>query len=285
VDATLSGTGPAHRLEIKADLTREEHVRAVFAGGFDPKARAPSWNGKVESLALTGRGAFALTTPVALAASAERVELGEAVARGDWGEVRIATVRWTPKTFDVVAKTEGVRLQNLARSLRIDGVPRSSLVVAGDVVIHAADTMNAAVSLKRVSGDVRLGEPPVELGVRELTLKADVVNERATASLALAGDRIGRIRGEGSARVARHESGWGLSASDPVEARVVFEETNLEQFAPWLGTDAKLGGKINAQVTVSGTGSQSTTNEAPETFAAVSQIALRTRPASAVAAS
>jgi translocation and assembly module TamB len=256
VDATLSGNGPVHRLEINAELTREERVRVVFAGGFDPKAKAPAWNGKVESLALTGRGAFALTAPVTLAASAERVELGEASVRGDWGEVRIATVRWTPKTLDVVATTEGVRLQNLARSLRIDDVPRSNLVVAGDVAIHATDTMNASANLKRVSGDVRLGEPPVALGVSELTLKATVVNERATASVALAGDRIGRIRGEGAGRVVRRESGWGLSAGDPVEARVVFEETNLEQFAPWLGTDAKLGGKVNAQVTVSGTGAE-----------------------------
>jgi translocation and assembly module TamB len=182
------------------------------------------------------------------------VELGEALARGDWGEVNIATVRWTPKTLDVVAKSEGMRLQNLARSLRLDDVPRSNLVVAGDVTIHATDTMNAAVHLRRISGDVRVGEPPVALGVREAVFKVDVVNDRASASLALAGDRIGRIRGEGSGRLARRESGWAFSASDPVEGRIVLEETNLEQFAPWLGTDAKLGGKVNAQVVVSGTG-------------------------------
>ena len=35
------------------------------------------------------------------------------------------------------------------------------------------------------------------LGVREMVFKADVVNDRASASLALVGDRIGRIRGEG----------------------------------------------------------------------------------------
>jgi translocation and assembly module TamB len=65
---------------------------------------------------------------------------------------------------------------------------------------------------------------------------------------------VGRIEGEGSAQVARGPGGWQLAASAPVSAKLVAEHTNLEALAPWLGADAKIGGRLNATVLVDGTG-------------------------------
>jgi translocation and assembly module TamB len=254
LDATLKGTRAAHRLEVTAKMTRDNAVRAAFQGGLDPRAKEIAWSGRVESLAMTGRGAFHLAAPASLAASAARVELGEARLVGDWGETHVATLRWTPRTLDVKASSPGIQIQNLARSLRLETVPRSSLVLAGDVDIHAAETFEGRIDLHRVSGDLRLGEPPVALGLQDLSLKADIVRGRAKATVLVTGERIGRIQGDGTGLIVRGDNGWTFAANAPVEARVVAERTNLEGFAAWLGPDARLAGQVDANVNVSGTG-------------------------------
>ncbi len=252
--ATLNGTRVAHRLEITADMARDSRVRAALQGGLDPRAKALTWDGRIESLVLTGRGAFALAAPAPLSVSAARVELGEAHLKGEWGESRLIVTRWTPRALDFKGTSSGIQIQNLARSLRIDLLPRSSLVVAGDWDIHAAETFEGSFNLRRVSGDLRVGEPPLPLGLQELTLRVDAVRGRAKGTIAIAGERIGRIHGEGAGLIVRGDTGWTFAANAPVEARLVAEQTNLEGFAPWLGVDAKLSGRVNANLTVSGTG-------------------------------
>ena len=253
-NATLKGTRLAHRLEAAAQMARQTNVRAVLAGGLDPKARALAWNGRVESLAMTGRGAFTLTAPATLSLAADRVELGDAALKGEWGEARLAVTRWTPRTLDIRGSSAGIQVQNLARSLRLDAVPRSNLVLAGSWDIRAAETFEGTLDVHRVSGDLRLGEPPIALGLKELVLKAESVRGRARASFELGGERIGRIHGEGSGQVVRGDSGWVFAANAPVQGWLVAEQTNLEQFAAWLGPDARLAGRVNANLSISGTG-------------------------------
>lgn len=252
--ATLRGTRARHRLEASAEMTRATTMRLVLAGGLDARARAPQWDGRVESLAMTGRGAFSLTQPTTLAASASRVELGEALLRGEWGEARVEVLRWTPRTLDFRGSTAGVEIQNVARSLRLGNVRRSTLVLAGAWDVRAAETFNATLDLHRVSGDLRLGQPPLPLGLQELSLKLAATGGRARANVEVRGDRVGRLRGEGSATIVRGKTGWEIAPAAPVEGRLLAEHTNLEALAPWLGADAKLGGRMNADVRVSGTG-------------------------------
>lgn len=251
--ASLKGTRAAHRLEAEAVMTREATLAVALQGGLDPKAREPAWEGRIESLSLTGRGAFALTAPAVLHASASRIEVGEALLKGEWGEARFQVTRWTPRTLELKGTSPGIQIQNVARSLRLD-VPRSSLVVATDWDIRSAETFDGTLTLKRVSGDLRVGEPRLPLGLQTLELKAEAVRGRARATLDIAGERVGRIRGEGSGQLARGKTGWEFAPDAPISARLVAEHTRLEALAPWLGEDARLGGKLNADVTVSGTG-------------------------------
>jgi translocation and assembly module TamB len=255
LEATLKGTRADHRLEAAAVMRRDTSVRAAFAGGIDPRARAFAWNGRVESLAMTGRGAFALLQPATLAVSASRIELGDAQLRGEWGAARLAVTRWTPRTLDLKGSTAGVQVQNVARSLRL-GVPRSNLVIAADWDVRAAEHFEGSVNLRRVSGDLRVGEPPLPLGLRELTLRLDAVRSRVQAAVAIEGERAGRIRGEGTGVLARGKSGWEFAADAPLQAKLTAVHTQLETLTPWLGPDSRLGGQLNAEVTVSGTGAR-----------------------------
>lgn len=254
LEATLKGTRLAHRLDISTQMTRETSLRVAVQGGLDPRARAPAWNGRVESLALTGRGALSLAAPAALAVSAERVELGDATLRGEWGEARLAVTRWTPRSLDLKGSSAGIQVQNLVRSLRLGTIPRSTLVVAGDWDIHAAETFDGSLNLRRLSGDLRVGEPPLPLGLRELAVKVDAVRGRAKGMVSVVGDRLGRIEGEGSGMIVRSGAAWEFAQDAPLEAKLAADVPDLATLAPWLGQDAKAGGRLALNLMVSGTG-------------------------------
>jgi translocation and assembly module TamB len=251
--ATLQGTRAAHTLRVDAQMTKDSRLELALRGGLDARARL-AWSGEVRSLALGGPGSFALVAPVALHASPERVELGDATLRGDWGEARLNVTRWTPTTLDVEGTSSGVEIRTLARSLRLGSAPRSNLVVAGSWSVHAAENFNGSVEFHRLSGDVRVGDPVLALGLTRLDVKADVANGRARANLDIEGERIGRVRGDAAAVLARTAKGWGLAPEAPVAAHVSAEVPDVSTFAAWMGPDANLHGRIAANVAVSGTG-------------------------------
>jgi translocation and assembly module TamB len=253
ITANLSGTRAAHTLKVEARMTKESTLTLALAGGLSPPSSL-AWSGRVQSLALSGPGAFALTAPVPLVASAERVELGNATLRGEWGEAHLKQTRWTPRTLDVEGETPGVEIQALARSLRLGRAPRSNLVVAGSWRVHAAQRFNGSVELHRLSGDVRAGTPALALGLTRLVVRADVDDGRARASVDVAGERIGTIRGEGRATLARSAKGWAFAPDAPLAARLSADVPDLATFAAWLGPDAQIGGRIAANASVSGTG-------------------------------
>jgi translocation and assembly module TamB len=254
ITASLAGTRAAHTLKVEARMTKESTLTAAVEGGLDPRAAKPAWNGRVRSLALAGPGAFALTAPASLVASAERIELGDATLRGEWGEAHFQQTRWTPETLDVQGSTPGVEIQALARSLRLGRAPRSNLVVAGSWRVHAAQSFNGSVELHRLSGDVRVGTPALALGLSDLTLRADVSGSRARANLHIAGERIGTIEGDANATLARGPKGWQLAPDAPVAARLSANIPDLSAFAAWVGPDAQIHGRLAANASVSGTG-------------------------------
>ena len=254
--ARIKGTRIAHRLELDAKMNKDASLRLALDGGLDPKARAVAWNGRLERFALTGRGAFGLAQPAPLFLSADRIELGDALLKGDWGEARFMLTRWTPRTLDVKGTSAGIQIQNFARSFRFATIPRSSLVLAADWDIHATENFDGVATLKRVSGDLRVGEPPTPLGLETLEARLEVVRGRARATVAIAGERVGRLKGEGTGQIARGTSGWELAPGAPLNALVTAEHTNLASLAPWLGPDSRIAGRLDASVKVDGTSAE-----------------------------
>lgn len=254
LSASVKGTRLAHRLEAQAVMSSDTTVSAALQGGTPPRAATLAWSGTIESFSMTGRGAFALASPARIDLSRERIELGDAVLRGNWGEARLQTTRWTPATLDLKGSSPGLRIETLARDLRLGTLPASDLVIAGDWDVHAAQAFEARLDVKRLSGDVRVGDPLVPLGLTDLALHADVNRGNARATLLVKGERIGSVQGEGAARIVRGASGWEFEKAAPVSAHLAAAIPDLQTLAPWVGPDARLAGRLDADVTVSGTG-------------------------------
>jgi translocation and assembly module TamB len=254
--ATLRGTRRDHRLDAEIVMDRRSTFTAAVQGGLDPAAKTLAWNGKVETFAMRGPGSFALASPATLSLSATRVELGDALLRGEWGEAHLATTRWTPRTLEFKGNTTGLSVQRVARTLRAGRMPASDLVVAGDWDIQASESFNGSINVRRVSGDLRAGDPAIALGIREFSLHAQATNGRTKATLAVTSEKIGHIEGQGSGLVVHGEKGWRFAQDSPIEGHIVARLPDLAPLQPWLGAESRLGGKVDADITFAGTGAQ-----------------------------
>ncbi len=253
LDVAMRGTRGAHRIELTARMTSDATLATVLQGGLDPRGGL-AWSGRVQSLSLTGRGAFTLAAPATLAASADRVELGDALLTGTWGEAHFAVSRWTPKSLDFQGSSRRLVVQNLARSLELGWTARSDLVIAGDWDIRAGETFDGRIDFHRTGGDVRVGDPAQPLGLRELSVGMSATRGRTHASAHLVADHVGRIDGEGSGLIVRGSRGWRFAENAPIDAKLVAAVPELAALGAWLGPDTHLAGAVDANITVGGTG-------------------------------
>jgi translocation and assembly module TamB len=249
----IQGTRASHRAEAVAMLAKDAELRAAFAGGLDPRAPRLLWRGQLASLSLTGPSALSLAAPATLVAAADRVELGDATLKGTWGEARLALTRWTPALLELRGSSPGIGVRNAARALRLPTVPRGSLAVAAQWDLRAAETVDGTASISRVSGDLRIGEPPQPLGLEEMTLRLDVRRGQAKASALVRGARVGRVTAEVNATLRHVRAGLGIVDEAPIDGRIDAEMESIAWTAAWLGPEARVDGAVSAHLALSGT--------------------------------
>jgi translocation and assembly module TamB len=260
VRLSVDGTRLEHRARLDVAINKDSTFHAALHGGEQRSAKTVAWNGTLEEFGITGPGSFTLAGPAPLYAGAERVELGAADLKGEWGEAKLDLTRWTPRGIELKGTSPGIEIRTLARTLRAWSITRSDLVIAGDWDIRALETFEGTLDVHRVRGDLRVGEPPLPLGLQELALRANAQRGRARVALSLVGANFGHVEGDGTGLIVRGASGWQLAQDAPVEAKLVAEVPELARLTPWLGTDAKLGGRIDANIAVSGTGADPRVN-------------------------
>ena len=258
--AALDGTRARHKLDLDVAMTKDSTFHATLDGGEQRTGRKEVWAGELTAFGITGPGSFSLQSPAPLYLSADRVELGDAPLRGEWGDARLVLTRWTPRGIELTGSSSGVQVRNVARALHAFNVTRSDLVIAGEWDIHALETFEGTLDVHRVSGDLRVGQPPLPLGLQQLALQVRAQRGRAHATLSVVGTNFGRIEGDGAALIVRSASGWAFAKEAPIEAKLQGDVPDLALLAPWLGTDAKLAGRIDLDVAVSGTGADPRVN-------------------------
>jgi translocation and assembly module TamB len=257
---TLKGTRSSHDIGLEADFPDESAVRALLYGGMASGGRAPEWRGRIESFGLSGLTALALAAPARLVASAEGVELGEALFAGEPGEIRLAETQWTPAGLRTRGSSSAVVVRTIRRILDVQGEVASTLVLAGDWDLRVGETVDGFASLRRLRGDVRLGEPRQAMGLEELALRADAAGGRVKATLEVRGSRIGRWRAEGDATLRAGESGWEISPVAPLSGRFDVDVPDLAWMAAWVGPEARTAGRLKGEGVLEGTARDPTWN-------------------------
>ncbi len=247
------GTRSRHRITLRAQATQPQPLTLALEGGFGEKAAARTWKGRIESFAMRGPNSVALVAPAALTVSRELVEMGEASLKGEWGEAKLALTRWTPARIELRGSSEGLVTRPLVRSLGLPSAPRSNLVLAAQWDVRATETLDGFVRMKRVRGDVRLGEPAVALEIEEFDASVEAVRGRVSAALAVRGKQVGRISAKMATDIRKEGDAWSLPRESPLAGEIDADLPTLAWASDWLGSEAKLEGKARGKVAIAGT--------------------------------
>ncbi|MGE5616358.1 MAG: hypothetical protein ACM3X5_05535, partial [Bacillota bacterium] len=170
----IAGTRAAHHIDVSAARGKDSRLALALDGGIDPRSPRPTWRGELRKLELTGPSAVSLAAPATLVAAMDRVELGDATLKAAWGEAHLATTRWTPAAVELRGSSPGIAIREAARAARLTAAPRGGLVVAAQWNVRAAESVEGTVAISRVSGDLRVGDPPRPVGLEQLNLRLDV---------------------------------------------------------------------------------------------------------------
>ena len=251
--ATAKGTRASHEMRVEATHAEGESLRALLAGGFDAKAAALAWTGRLESFDVTGDLALALAAPARLALAPGRVEAESLQLAGDWGELALERARWGEGGFESKGQARGLHLRTVSRALGFAPLRASTLVVGAEWDFKAGETLDGRFAFRRERGDLRVGEPRQNLGIETLALAVEADAGRVRSTFEMRGKQAGDWKGGFGAQLRRSEAGWEIAPTASLEGRLDAIVNDLAWTAGWLGPDAQVGGRVEAHVTLAGT--------------------------------
>ena len=148
------GTLAAHRLDASATGT-DYRVAASAEGGW----RDGAWNGRVLSLSNRGRYPAELLGPVALSASAQRVEAGALRATLGEGRVAVERLAWSPGRIESAGEFAGLPAAWLVAAAGLGEALRATLLLDGAWEIASSPVLDGTLSVRRAAGDLTLLKP------------------------------------------------------------------------------------------------------------------------------
>ncbi len=247
-----------HRLQAKA----EGGWQAGSPGKLKTKtASAGSWMGQLTEWQIFGKPPIRsgqMLEPAKLELSAEKIAVGPLQLRSEATVVRMDELLWTPGKLVSRGAISGLPV-----GLRMDDrqqarITRQGLVFGAEWQIDFGEQANGTARIFRESGDLVLdGDSPVRFGLSQLEARANVLNNRLGWSLEGQGKRLGLLTGAGSAQLQRTAGGgWRLVPEAPLSGSVRIAIPAIDWLGPWLNPDIKLGGSLNAEFSILGTGAK-----------------------------
>jgi len=217
IEATTGGSAEAHLLRVTASAPGWS-VTLDARGGLEGAAR---WRGSINRLDLTGPWPARLLAPAGLLLARDRVEVRAARLQSGPTTLALASLDWSPGTLASQGTASGVILPELLLArLRDAGRPLDSdlrLAASWDLRLgEGADAADGTLTLRRESGDLRLGDrPTLALGLTALELRARLMAARLEISGDVQGSRFGSARFTAGTRLARRpeRSPGGLPGS------------------------------------------------------------------------
>lgn len=248
VRATLQGRRNAHALEIDARLP-DWRVTASLAGGLD---EARVWRGQLKQAAAQGPWPMGLTAPAALLLSRERQQVDGLAFTLAGGRVTLDHLSHAGARVASRGAFADLPLAPLLAWLETPPPVTTDLRVDGEWDLRAGDTLDGRVRLARRSGDVRLEDPALGLGLAALTLDIDAAAGRLGARAAMTTREAGEVHGEARASLARSGAFFTLSRSAPLAWTVAADVPDLRILRPLVPIGMRADARLRAKLAGSG---------------------------------
>ncbi len=248
VRATAQGHRNAHTLALDARLP-DWRVTAGLAGGLDA---AQVWRGQLNQAEAQGPWPMQLTAPATVLLSRERQQVDHLALTVAGGRV---TVEHFSRQGTQLASRGALSNLPLAPLLALwEPAPpfTTDLRAAGNWDLRAGDTLDGQLRLHRVSGDVRLTEPAVNLGLTTLDLELDAKASLVTVRVEAASREAGQLHAAGGATLERSGVAFILPRSAPLAWTAQLEAPDLRLLKPFMPVATRADARLEAQLSGSG---------------------------------
>lgn len=248
--ATVQGTLQRHEAVLRLEAPGSK-FRARLAGAWHGER---GWRGEIAELENAGTYPLRLLVSAPLALAKDRLELGKFDAQVASGRMLVREARWSPGRITTHGEARGLPLAWLALALGEAEHVRSSMLLDGQWQLDAADVPIGSVQLRRASGDLALRAEgdTVALEVSAAALDVRFAEDGLTLS-ANARSRFGDLALEGRIGLApdRPAFGYGPRSALALQARI--ESAGLRALTQPLLTQARIDGRLAAQLAIDGT--------------------------------
>ncbi len=259
----LDGTYAAHALSLQANGKLQDHPLdlAVRANGrVTEKTRGQyGWAGSIDQLENRGFPRIAMTTPLALQASANAIEAGSTRIEIDRTVLELRQLSYGQGR---IASAGQVHALDVSRLLDIvqqfSGTPppvKSDLVLDSDWDFSLAERASGYLQVARRSGDVRVNSSVGEaaLGLSELKLRADFQGEQMRVNGRVEAARIGSLALDGQVGLQRLDNLLTLAAGSPLDLKAKLAVPDLKRVGDLIGPQVSLNGTLSADLNAGGT--------------------------------
>lgn len=242
--ANAEGYRDAHTLNLDARLP-DWRISASLSGGLDANQ---VWRGQLTQAEAQGDWPMRLTAPASLLMSETRQEVGNLALTLAGGHVRVEHLS---RQGDQIASRGALDSLPLAPLLALlDKPPRFStdLSVDGEWNLRLGASLDGQASLRRRSGDVRLNDPALRLGLGALRLDIEAVANRLSAKATAVSSEVGQLRAEGELALLREGAGFTVSRSAPLLWKAQLDGADLRLAKPYMPLGMRADARIDARL-------------------------------------
>ncbi len=248
VRAVAQGRRNAHTLTLDAGMPGWR-LDASLAGGLD---QTLVWRGRLDHARLQGPWPMQLLAPANLVLSREKQQADNLALSLAGGRATVAHFSRDGDELASRGSLAGMPLAPLLTLLKTEQPFSTDLKVDGDWNVRLGDSLDGQVRLRRHSGDVRLKEPALALGLTSLALELDAEASRVRARLDAASGQAGSLGAEGQAALAREGAAFMLPRSAPLSWTAKLDVPDLRLIRPLLPVGVRADARMNAQLDGSG---------------------------------
>ncbi|MFP5410247.1 MAG: translocation/assembly module TamB domain-containing protein [Gammaproteobacteria bacterium] len=248
VRASAQGRRNAHTLELDARLP-EWHLSARLAGGLDA---ALTWRGHINQAAAQGPWPMRLEAPAALQVSRSRQQVDGLVLTLAGGRVTVDHFSHADARFASRGALADLPLAPLLALMPSPPPFTTDLRVDGDWDLAAGETLDGRARLARRSGDVRLVDPALNLGLATLTFDVDAAASRISARAAMTTREAGNVLGTARAALVRDGAFFMLPRSAPLDWTATADVPDLRILRPLIPIGVRADARLKAHLAGSG---------------------------------
>jgi translocation and assembly module TamB len=257
LNARVSGTRAHHTLNLDSQGQWEAYPLFLSTELIGSLPNITEWQGTIPRLKMGfAEGVLVLKSTANLHIHPGTMQLEHAVLASTHSHVNIQKLALEKGKLDTQGQLTRLDIADILAWMPHEAT-RSNLVLNGRWQLTAEETINGKVELKRQQGDViwHANSPsasPTALKLSDLNIYAHINDGRAEINGHILTEG-GQIKGNAVTRLSKQEGKWGIYNTSPLSLQVKGSIPNLEAISGFISPSLKLGGRLNIDVTRTGT--------------------------------